>query len=66
MDELMAKRESRKRPPTPFARSYHGKVNEQEEQAPPLPKAVEQMRSNADGRDAMGVKKGWLMPRGSV
>jgi hypothetical protein len=71
MDELMAKREviSKKRPPTPFARSYHGKLEEQEDEEPPvpaLPRAVEQTRQSADGRDAMGVKKGWLMPRGSV
>jgi hypothetical protein len=71
MDELMAKREivSKKRPPTPFARSYHGKMEEIDDgevPVPALPRAVEQIRHNAEGRDAMGVKKGWLMPRGSV
>jgi hypothetical protein len=72
MDELMAKRESKKRPPTPFNRSYlgHGPIDDGEAEdeipVPPLPKAVEQMRASPDARDAMGVKKGWLMPRGSV
>ena len=71
MDDLQAKREivSKKRPPTPFARSYHGKMEEVDIGAvpvPALPKAVEQIRHSAEGRDAMGVKKGWLMPRGSV
>lgn len=71
MDELIAKKEinSKKRPPTPFARSYHGKMEEYEEGGvplPALPRAVEQIKHNAEGRDAMGVKKGWLMPRGSV
>lgn len=70
MDELIAKKEvnSKKRPPTPFARSYYGKMEEIEGDVPlpALPRAVEQIRHNAEGRDAMGVKKGWLMPRGSV
>jgi hypothetical protein len=74
MDELMAKRESkeiRKRPPTPFNRSYldHGPIEDgdgDEDPVPRLPRAVEQMRARPDARDAMGVKKGWLMPRGSV
>jgi hypothetical protein len=39
MDELIAKKEinSKKRPPTPFARSYHGKMEEYEEGGVPLP-----------------------------
>jgi hypothetical protein len=39
MDELMAKREvvSKKRPPTPFARSYHGKMEEIDDGEVPVP-----------------------------
>jgi hypothetical protein len=39
MDEVMAKREvvSKKRPPTPFARSYHGKMEEIDDGEVPVP-----------------------------
>lgn len=63
MDELVTRRSSLKRPPTPYTQGPSASLDEEKAAAPPVPAGVEQMTASLEARDGMGVKKEWLMPK---
>lgn len=70
MDELVARRSAPKRPPTPYivqeSSDSNSKMSDTNAIEDPMPSSVpvgiERLSASPETRDAMGVKKEWLMP----